>query len=251
MTTGSCALLCKTQTPVVLVLWLFEKCYHKGEFNMYRVISAFIAAVILVFVFSGSSLATTMLWFDPDMKRYGVGDTLTIDLYADIDEVDAIFGFGFDLSFDGGSSYVAGPGESGPYLTFGGFAANTTVFNDPFPPLWDDGDTIAGAVDPLSDDVWGTSILLGTFSFVAPITGPIGAESIYIGPAAGDYGIFGEEGLLGFSALMPNNPTAEIVAVPEPAALTLLLVAFGLAGLAGLRHGKLVLRDNDKGQEHD
>ena len=179
----------------------------------------------------------TQLWFDPVEQLYDVGDTLTYNLKADIAEADAIFGFGFDLSFDGGTTFIDGPGDSGSYLTFTSFTPNDLFFDPFLPPLWDDGDTIAGEVYFGQPDVWGTDILLGTFLFAAPSTGPIGLESIYLGPLAGDYGIFGEEGLLGATALMPNNPEALAAPVPEPA--TILLVACGMLGLGVLGRKKM------------
>jgi len=195
-----------------------------------------LAIVALAFTLVPSRASATGLWFDPLEQLYDVGDTLTIDLYADIDEADAIFGFGFDLSFDGGASYISGPGDSGSYLTFTGFAHNSAHFQYDliFPPLWDDGDTIAGEVPWGNDDVWGTDILLGTFYFDAPSSGPLGVENIYLSPAAGDYGMFGEEGLLGAIALMPNNPTASATPIPEPATVFLLGSA-ALIGFVGSR----------------
>lgn len=199
-------------------------------------VSAIFVGVFIPAV-AGATLLETSLWFEPVDQTYSLGDTIYVDLYADILEVDAVFGFGFDLSFDGGSTFV-NIGDDGSYLTFTDFQVNTAYFqfDELFPPLWDDGDTIAGEVAFGEPDVWGDDILLGTFTFLAPVTGTIGLESIYLGPLADDYGIFGEEGLLGFTALMPNNPEATVAPVPEPA--TFLLFGSGLSALAALRRKK-------------
>ena len=202
--------------------------------------------LILILTIMGLSLfltltpaTATQLKFDPMKQLYDVGDTLDFDLVADIDVEDAIFGFGFDLSFDGGLSFISGPGDKGSFLTFNSFVVNSTYFqhNSLFPPLWEDGDTISGELLFSQPDVSGLDILLGTFYFDAPISEPIGLETIYLGaPDLNDP--FLPDGLLrgdlnSFVAFMPNNPIASASPVPEPG--TFLLFASGLAGFVGFR----------------
>ena len=197
---------------------------------MQKLILSFFSIALLL-ALSFKPVQATHLYFDPLDQLYGLGDTISLDLYADIDEADAILGFGFDLSFDNGTTYVSGPGDSGDYLTFTGFDFNSALFVFSF---WDDGDTISGEVPIFDPYVWG-DILLGTFNFVAPTSNPIGLETIYLG--ANDLGPFGAEGLvqgaIGGTAFIPNNPTASMSPVPEPG--TIFLVSAGLIGLAGIR----------------
>ena len=98
-------------------------------------IAILFAVCLLISIGQVRPCSATALYFSGP-SSYGLGDTLNIDLLADIDSADEIFGFSFDLSFDNGASYVSSPGESGDFLTFTGFQANTILFDDPFPPLW-------------------------------------------------------------------------------------------------------------------
>jgi hypothetical protein len=72
-------------------------------------------SIICLITLSLNIASASTLWLDPADQVYDLGESITIDVYATIDESDAIVGFGFDLSFDNGASYVSGPGATGSY----------------------------------------------------------------------------------------------------------------------------------------
>lgn len=194
-------------------------------------------AILITAFAAGTAYADTQLWVEPVEMYCTIGQGFNLDLMADIDEDDKILGYGFDLSFDNGSTYVSAPGQSGSYITFTGFESNSALF-EASPAMWDDGDTISAEVPFGNDDIWGENICLGSLAFMPFGTG---TENIYIGPAAGDYCESGEDGLIGATALMPNNPTATATVSPVPVTGAFWLLGSGLVGLIGIRRKQLSL----------
>lgn len=185
--------------------------------------------------------SATQLYFSEGREYYDYGDTLTYELYADIDSWEGILGFNFDLSFDRGTSYVSGPSSPGSDLTEFTFSRFSVSDRFNFGSMWDDGDTISGMAS-FNDIVFGEKILLGTFTFLAPASGALGIQTITLG-APGIDDLFSPDGLIGLGeTYMPNMPSLTVNPfpvnpVPEPG--TVLLLASGLAGLAVIRGRKV------------
>jgi hypothetical protein len=190
--------------------------------------------IVFLFLTMTSGASATKIYLSPQNQDIDAGQTLSYDLFADIDETDAIMGFGFDLSLDGGHSFVPGPGYTGAFLRFDRFVPDSENGFYYEPAFDSDGDSISGFL-PLTIttlDLFGTAEKLGTFEFTLIASGPF---SIFIG--ADDIGMYTSvEGLVpGLSAtsyvsFLPNNPTATATPIPEPA--TTALLAAGLSGLA-------------------
>ena len=189
-----------------------------------------ILVLFFLLVFINSKSFASYIYFSPDFLTLDNTGIFYLDLYAVIPENEKIFGYSFDLSLDNGMTYINKPGDGNEIIKFISFNPNSQFFtyDELLPPLWDDGDTIAAEVPITHPDVYG-EILLGTFIFEALMPGQ---ASIFLGPPEGNYGPFGEEGLLGDIALMPNNPTFDLIVTPEPSTIWLVFL-FILLSIAG------------------
>jgi hypothetical protein len=139
------------------------------------------------------------------------GDPFSVQVLADdVDGLDQLIAFGFDVSNDAGVAYIN--------------AVVGASFNDDtgFFPTTD----VAGSAFP---GVSGDGILLATLNFVA---GPTpGSYGVSVGTSPGDFGL--SEGLFTEFGVEALAASTSVTVVPEPS--TALLLGFGLVALARSR----------------
>jgi hypothetical protein len=162
-----------------------------------------------------SASATIFVDFDPwDAYIYGIGNTVDVDIIADIPEADAIVGWGMDVIVDDPS-----------IADITNVAINEVLFDAAAAP---DGDGLAALV-PGGGNVWGDDIVLATLTFTG--YGPYGEWTDIWGWDDNPTDL--TEGFaLDISGFADVSYTTGFVNVeiPEPASLAL----FGL-GLLALR----------------
>lgn len=200
--------------------------------------------VCVALLVPGLSYATS-LSLESTSSNYQVGDTITFDLMADIDGDDAIMGFGFDLSLDGGVTWISA-GTSGSVLSFDSFTVNSAL-GFSYDSLYDtDSDTISGMLDLFDPDVYGDDLVLGTFSFTVFSEGSetitIGADSV--GTVASLEGLVPGYTATSAVSFFPNDISETVTVssgnttVPEPTSFLLM----GLGLLAGFWRRRCLLQ---------
>jgi hypothetical protein len=172
----------------------------------------FFASALLAGLLSGPALAATVdVYLVPQDSVIGLGDTVMVDIYADIS--DPVLGWGLDL--DAGNPAVA---DKTGNLSIGG-AWNPAAAND--------GDDLAGLVPFPPVGISGNGILLASVEFQGL---SLGLTTLELGD---DYPNDLSEGFAldptGFADVTYTNGSIRVV--PEPAALGLLV----LGGLVALR----------------
>ncbi|GEM_PF-554429 len=176
------------------------------------VLMAVVAAGMLV----ASASATIMVDFDPfDAYIPGVGDTIQINIIADIPESEAIVGWGMDAVVDDPA-----------IADITGVTVNGALFD---PVTTPDGDGLGGLV-PLGGNVWGNGVILATLDVTGFAEGWTSIFSWDDNPSDLTEG-FAIDPALGGGFADVNYLTGFVTVLPEPASLTLL----ALAGLLAVR----------------
>jgi hypothetical protein len=161
-----------------------------------------------------SASADITVYFDPDSAViYGLGNTVDVDILADITADQAIVGWGMDVT-----------GDTPSVADITNVAINEVDFDAAFAP---DGDFLAALV-PQTGNVWGTGIVLATLTYTSYAYGSndiMGSDS---NPPDLTEGFAIDPDLGGGWANVTYLPGCVHV-IPEPASLALL--ALGLVAL--------------------
>jgi hypothetical protein len=177
----------------------------------------FFVAVYSVFLIGVDALHAISLSFNPQDTVVFVGDSFNVEIVADIEENEAIIGWGLDLGYD--TTQL-----SWDSVTVG--------------PLWMSalgyGDGLGGLFPPPlfpPTGVWGSDILLATLDFTCLALG-ISSLDLSVTPSDLTEGLAIDPNL-GSGFVDWDYTPGSVSNVPEPA--TMLLLGFGLAGLAGAK----------------
>ncbi len=123
--------------------------------------TALTVALATLFFTAGPAFGAISVSIEPSNSIVQVGDTFTVDILADITSIDAIVGWGMDLSFD---SLILSHNPLTDVLIGPSFNAAPTL----------DGDGLAGLLPfspPPITGVSGSDVLLATMTFEASQTG--------------------------------------------------------------------------------